>query len=74
MIVTNTINKQNYLILNKENNIVDLININNLSDNYQFLIEENNCPLKYFKSIDELEFNKYLQKINELEQLAKDFC
>ena len=74
MIVTNTINKQNYLILNKENNIVDLININNLSDNYQFLIEENNCPLKYFKSIDELEFNEYLQKINELEQLAKDFC
>ncbi len=74
MIVTNMINKENYLILNKENNVVDLININNLSDNYQFLIEENNCPLKYFKSIDDLEFDKYKQKINELEQLAKDFC
>ena len=73
MIVTNTLNKENYLILSRKDNIVDLVNINNLSDNYEFLIEDN-CPLRYFKSLDEEEFNKYQIKINELKQLAKDIC
>ncbi len=70
MIIHNTNTKKNYLILSREENVIELVNINDLRDTFFFLLEENNCPYEYYKIISEEEFNEYKKKINELKALA----
>ena len=43
-IITNIITKENYLIVSRNNNVLELININNLGEYFNFLYEENNFP------------------------------
>lgn len=70
MVIHNTNTNKNYLILSREENIVELVNTNDLRDTFFFLLEENNCPYEYYKIMSEEEFNKYQKKINELKALA----
>ena len=69
-IIYNQINKKNYLILSRENNTVELVNINDIKDYYYFELEKNNCPYEYYRIISEEEFIEYKNKVYEIKQLA----
>ena len=68
-IITNIITKENYLIVSRNNNVLELININNLGEYFNFLYEENNFPYKFYRTLSVLEYEKYIQKIDELKNI-----
>ena len=71
-IICNKINKKNYLILSKEENTVELVNINDFSDYFYFYLEEDNNPYEYYRMMPEKEFLEYKNKINQFKKLANE--
>ena len=72
-IVKNKNNKEFYLIIDKKDNIIEVVNINNLGDSFKFELEENNNPFSYYKIISTEEYTHYLEKIRELKEITKKF-
>ena len=68
-IITNIVTKENYLIVSRNNNVLELININDLGEYFNFLYEENNFPYKFYRTLSVLEYEKYIQKIDELKNI-----
>lgn len=58
-ILINENNNEYYLVINKDNNIIELVNINDLSDTFYFEIEEDVCP---YRILSKEEYNIYLKK------------
>ncbi len=72
-ILKNENNQKYYLVINREGNVIEVVNINEMNDTYSFLLEEGNCPFKYYRILSKEEFDIYINKINELKEMAKKF-
>lgn len=66
-------NKKYYLILSRENNIVELVNINDMSDCYLFELEKKTCPFVYYRIVSKEEFDMYINKVNEFKDMVAMF-
>lgn len=72
VIIKNTINKKYYLIIDKKDNILEIVDINNISDLIYFELDINNNPFKYCRVLSKDEFDNYLNKINEIKKLVEN--
>ncbi len=72
-ILINEINNSYYLVINKKNNVIEVVNIDNISDSFYFELEQGNCPFKFYRVLGKEEYDKYLNKINELKEQVKLF-
>ena len=72
-IIQNVNNKKYYLIISRNDNVIEIVNINEISDMYFFELEENNCPFKYYRVFSKQEYDIYLKKINELKDMVAMF-
>ena len=69
MIIRNTNNQKYYLIISKEENVLELVNINNLSDAFYYEYD-NDCPFEYYRILSKDEYDIYLKKINDIKDLV----
>lgn len=72
-IIQNVNNKKYYLIISRNDNVIEVVNINEISDMYFFELEENNCPFKYYRVFSKQEYDIYLKKVNELKDMVAMF-
>lgn len=72
-IIQNVNNKKYYLIISRNDNVIEIVNINEISDMYFFELEENNCPFKYYRVLSKQEYDIYLKKVNELKDMVAMF-
>ena len=72
-ILINENNNEYYLIISKDNNIIELVNINDLGDTFYFELESDGCPFKYYRILSKEEFDIYLSKIKELKDMVLMF-
>lgn len=72
-ILINENNKNYYLVIGKDDNVIEVVNINDLSDAFYFKLEQNNCPFKFYRILGKEEYEKYLKKINDLKEQVKMF-
>ena len=73
-IITHKVTKNNYLIISREKNILELLNINDFGDYFYYLLENNKCPYKFYRTISVYEYEEYVKKIDEFKliyQLVK---
>ena len=66
-IIVNKKNNNYYLILSRNDNTLELVNINDLSDYFYYILGEDSGPYEYYRIISEEEFLEYNKKINELQ-------
>ena len=64
-ILKNENSEKYYLIINREENIIEVVNINNMGDTFYFELE-NVCPFKYYRMLSKEEYDIYLKKIQDL--------
>lgn len=72
-IIQNVNNKKYYLIISRNDNVIEIVNINEISDMCFFELEENNCPFKYYRVLSKQEYDIYLKKANELKDMVAMF-
>lgn len=72
-IIQNVNNKKYYLIISRNDNVIEIVNINEISDMCFFELEENNCPFKYYRVLSKQEYDIYLKKVNELKDMVAMF-
>lgn len=72
-IIQNVNNKKYYLIISRNDNVIEIVNINEISDMGFFELEENNCPFKYYRVLSKQEYDIYLKKVNELKDMVAMF-
>lgn len=68
-VIYNTMNKTYYLIINRESNVVELVNIDKIYDTFEYEISKEN-PFQLSEKFDETEFENFMIKINKLKELA----
>ena len=73
VIVKNRNNNQYYLILSRNENIIELVNINDMADLFYFELEEDNCPFLYYRIEAKEKYEYYLSKVDEAKQIVKMF-
>lgn len=69
VILRHNITGKYYLIISLDNNVMELVNINDLSDLFYFEISET-MPFAYYRVMDKNEFDKYLKKVKEFKEVA----
>ena len=72
-IVKNENNNKYYLIIDKKDNIIEVVNINDLTDTFYFELEQDNCPFKYYRILSKEDYDRYIMKINELKETLLKF-
>ena len=70
-VVKNANNDKYYLIIDRKDNIIEVVNINNMGDSFYFELEEGNCPFKYYRILAKEEYDMYLNKIAELKKFRE---
>lgn len=73
VVLKNENNKNLYLVINREKNIIEVVNINDIGDSYYFELEEGNCPFKYYSVLSKEEYDKYLEKVKSLKEMVNEF-
>ncbi len=71
-ILQNENNQNLYLIISREENIVEMVNMNNIGDIFYFELEEH-CPFKYYRVLSKEEYEIYLKKIQDLKDMVAQF-
>lgn len=69
VILRHNITGKYYLIISLDNNVMELVNINDLSDLFYFEISET-MPFAYYRVMDKNEFDKYLKKVKEFKEVV----
>ena len=72
-ILKNENNKKYYLIIDRNENIIEVVNINNMGDTFYFELEKEHCPFKYYRILSKEEYDIYLSKIKELKEMIAMF-
>lgn len=72
-IIKNENTNKFYLVVSRDKNIVELVNINNMADAFYFELESETCPFKYYRILSKEEYNIYLSKLKELKEIAAGF-
>lgn len=65
-------NNKYYLILNRNGDIAELVNINDLGDSFCYELDKD-CPFKYYRILPKEEFDDYVKRIEELKALTATF-
>lgn len=73
VVLKNKNNNEYYLIIDRKDNIIELVNINNIKDSYYFELEKNNFPFEYCRIMSKEEFEKYINVINDLKEIVSMF-
>lgn len=73
VILKNKNNGMYYLILSKNNNIIEVVNINDNRDYFYFKLDEEACPFIYYRIISVEEFEIYKNKIQDIKNIAASF-
>lgn len=73
VILKNKINKEFYLIISREENVIELVNINDMSDYYYFELERDICSFEYYRILSKEEFNTYVNKIQDYKDVVATF-
>ena len=64
-IITDKNTNENYLIISRKENEIELVNVNDFGDYFYFILEEDNCPYKFYRTLGKDEFEEYTKKIEE---------
>lgn len=72
-IIENEINKQYYLIIDREGNVIEIVNINDFKDKFYFELEKGKCPFNYYRILSKEEYFLYLKKIQDLKAIVAIF-
>ena len=72
-ILKNENNNNYYLVIGREKNVIEVVNINNMGDTFYFELEKEHCPFKYYRILSKEEYDKYLSKIKELKEMIAMF-
>lgn len=70
VIINDRVNGENYLILSRNNNVIELVNINDFSDYFYYELMDNDTRYNIFKVISNEEYNGYYDKVKYFKQLA----
>ena len=74
MVILKDLNNGNYyLIIDRNDNVIELVNINDIGDTFYFELEKNCCPFKYYRVMSKEEYNMYLKKIKDLKEMCAVF-
>lgn len=66
-------NGKYYLIIDRKDNIIELVNINDLGDTFYFELDKKYCTFEYYRVLSKEDFNMYLKKIKELKEICVMF-
>jgi len=72
-ILRNKSNNKYYLIISKEGNVIEIVNINNMGDTFYFELEKEYCPFEYYRILSKKEYDMYLRKIQDLKEMVAMF-
>ena len=64
MIFNNVKNNNNYLVISKKSNLIEIVNISNIKDYHYILLEKNNFDYQFFRVINEEEYKLFLKALN----------
>ena len=74
MVILKDLNNGNYyLIIDRNDNIIELVNINDIGDTFYFELEKKYCPFEYYRVMSKEEYNMYLKKIKDLKEMCAVF-
>lgn len=74
MVILKDLNNGNYyLIIDRDGNVIELVNINDIGDTFYFELEKKHCPFEYYRVMAKEEYNMYLKKIKELKEMCAVF-
>lgn len=72
-ILKNVNNNKLYLVISRENNVIEVVNINDLGDHYYVELENAGSVFSYYRVLSKKEFDMYLCKIQEFKDVVKSF-
>ena len=74
MVILKDLNNGNYyLIIDRNDNVIELVNINDIGDTFYFELEKNCRPFEYYRVMSKEEYNMYLKKIKDLKEMCAVF-
>lgn len=74
MVILKDLNNGNYyLIIDRDDNVIELVNINDIGDTFYFELEKKHCHFEYYRVMAKEEYNMYLKKIKELKEMCAVF-
>ena len=74
MVILKDLNNGNYyLIIDRNDNVIELVNINDIGDTFYFELEKKHCPFEYYRVMSKEEYNMYLKKIKDLKEMCAVF-
>ncbi len=74
MVILKDLNNGNYyLIIDRNDNVIELVNINDIGDTFYFELEKKYCPFEYYRVMSKEEYNMYLKKIKDLKEMCAVF-
>lgn len=74
MVILKDLNNGNYyLIIDRDDNVIELVNINDIGDTFYFELEKKYCPFEYYRVMAKEEYNMYLKKIKDLKEMCAVF-
>lgn len=73
VIAQNENNQQYYLIISRNENTIEVDNINDLGDSFYFELEKASCPFQYYRILSKEEYDKYLDKIQQSKDMVEMF-
>lgn len=73
VILKNKNNNKYYLILSREGNVIEIVNINDMKDLYYFELDKEQSLFDYYRILSKQEFDIYLKKIQEFKDLVAMF-
>ena len=74
MVILKDLNNGNYyLIIDRNDNVIELVNINDIGDTFYFELEKKYCPFEYYRVMTKEEYNMYLKKIKDLKEMCAVF-
>ena len=72
-VLENEINKEYYLIISREDKIIEVVNINDFKDKFYFELEKEKCPFNYYRVLSKEEYSLYLKKIEDFKEMVAMF-
>lgn len=69
-VVSNGNSKDEYLIVGREGNVIELVNMNHLEDSYYFEFNESPCPYHYSRIMAKEDYDVYINKMKDLKNIS----
>lgn len=72
-IINNVNNKNKYLILSKNNDVFELLNINDMSDYFNIKLDNKQNLFKFYRMMPMSEYEDYKKKVQEFMNIVSTF-